>query len=52
MPVSSERPCNLSPRPRPLPDIPFHALRHSFASLMLSGREHPKVDSTYCSCAI
>ena len=26
-----------------LPDIPFHALRHSFATLMLSGREHPKV---------
>ena len=26
-----------------LPDIPFHALRHSFAKLMLSGREHPKV---------
>jgi integrase len=25
------------------PDIPFHALRHSFATLMLSGREHPKV---------
>jgi integrase len=26
-----------------LPDIPFHGLRHSFATLMLSGREHPKV---------
>jgi integrase len=26
-----------------LPDISFHALRHSFATLMLSGREHPKV---------
>ena len=26
-----------------LPDIPFHALRHSFATLMLSSREHPKV---------
>ena len=26
-----------------LPDIPFHALRYSFATLMLSGREHPKV---------
>jgi site-specific recombinase XerD len=26
-----------------LPDIPFHALRHSFATLMLSGGEHPKV---------
>src|SRR5215204_1804681 len=26
-----------------LPDLPFHALRHSFATLMLSGREHPKV---------
>jgi integrase len=26
-----------------VPDIPFHALRHSFATLMLSGREHPKV---------
>ena len=26
-----------------LPDIPFHALRHSFATLMLSCREHPKV---------
>jgi integrase len=26
-----------------LPDIPFHALRHSFATLMLAGGEHPKV---------
>ena len=26
-----------------LPDRPFHALRHSFATLMLSAREHPKV---------
>ena len=26
-----------------LPDIPFHALRHSFATLMLVGGEHPKV---------
>jgi integrase len=26
-----------------LPDMPFHALRHSFATLMLSGGEHPKV---------
>jgi integrase len=26
-----------------VPDIPFHALRHSFASLMLRSREHPKV---------
>ncbi|MDP8973390.1 MAG: site-specific integrase, partial [Actinomycetota bacterium] len=26
-----------------MPDIPFHALRHSFATLMLSGGEHPKV---------
>jgi integrase len=26
-----------------LPDIPLHALRHRFATLMLSGREHPKV---------
>jgi integrase len=26
-----------------LPDIPFHALRHSFATLMLFSREHPKV---------
>jgi integrase len=26
-----------------LPDIPFHALRHSFATLMLTGGEHPKV---------
>jgi integrase len=26
-----------------LPNVPFHALRHSFATLMLSGREHPKV---------
>ena len=26
-----------------LPDISFHALRHSFATLMLSSREHPKV---------
>ena len=26
-----------------LPDIPFHALRHSFATLMLVGEEHPKV---------
>jgi integrase len=26
-----------------LPNIPFHALRHSFATLMLSSREHPKV---------
>jgi integrase len=26
-----------------LPDLPFHALRHSFATLMLSGGEHPKV---------
>ncbi len=26
-----------------LQDIPFHALRHSFATLMLSAREHPKV---------
>jgi integrase len=25
-----------------LPDIPFHALRHSFAALMLAGGEHPK----------
>ena len=26
-----------------LPDMPFHALRHSFATLMLAGGEHPKV---------
>jgi integrase len=26
-----------------LPDIPFHALRHSFATLMLAGGEDPKV---------
>jgi integrase len=26
-----------------LPDIPFHGLRHSFATLMLAGGEHPKV---------
>jgi integrase len=26
-----------------VPDILFHALRHSFASLMLRSREHPKV---------
>ena len=26
-----------------LPDIPLHALRHRFATLMLSDREHPKV---------
>jgi integrase len=26
-----------------LPDITFHALRHSFATLMLAGGEHPKV---------
>ena len=26
-----------------LPDIPFHDLRHSFATLMLAGGEHPKV---------
>jgi integrase len=26
-----------------LPDIPFHALRHSFATLTLVGGEHPKV---------
>jgi integrase len=26
-----------------LPDIPFHALRHSFATLMLAGGEHSKV---------
>jgi integrase len=26
-----------------LPDIPFYALRHSFATLMLVGGEHPKV---------
>ena len=26
-----------------LPNIPFHALRHSFATLMLAGGEHPKV---------
>jgi integrase len=26
-----------------LPDVPFHALRHSFATLMLAGGEHPKV---------
>jgi integrase len=26
-----------------LPDIRFHALRHSFATLMLSGGEYPKV---------
>ena len=27
-----------------LPDIPFHALRHTFATPMLSGHEHPKAD--------
>ena len=27
--------------PRPL--YPFHGLRHSFATLMLAGGEHPKV---------
>jgi integrase len=26
-----------------LPNIPFHGLRHSFATLMLAGGEHPKV---------
>jgi integrase len=26
-----------------LPDMPFHALRHSFATLMLTSGEHPKV---------
>ena len=26
-----------------LPDIPFHGLRHSFATFMLAGGEHPKV---------
>jgi len=26
-----------------LPDIPFHGLRHSFATLMLAGGEHPKM---------
>jgi integrase len=26
-----------------LPDIPLHTLRHSFATLMLVGGEHPKV---------
>ena len=26
-----------------LPDIPLRALRHSFATLMLAGGEHPKV---------
>jgi integrase len=31
------------PRRPGLPDIPFHALRHSFATLMLSSGEHPKV---------
>jgi|ERR671916_628352 integrase len=26
-----------------LPDIPLHALRHRFTTLMLSGRQYPKV---------
>ena len=31
------------PQKTPITDMPFHALRHSFATLMLAGGEHPNV---------